>query len=749
MGGIRRVAADATARASLDTRSLARLAGALWVGCGGLVVGAGSWVPLGDHGNRAVLLAVGMAALVVGTGVWFAPWDRWRPGATLVLVPVAFAAVAGFNWAADDPWLYDVFFLVSFAWVGLAHRQGTSLASSPLLVLAYVVPLIGRSEDPRGWTSLAYVLPTCVLMGEAAAWVASRLRRAEEARAASEARYAALVSHASDLVVVLDDQGLVTYANPAVVRVLGVEASELEGTPAREIVHPDDLGMVREWFGAVRADDTRDRPALYRVRHRDGGWRWIEGRVADLRDEPAVGGIVVNGRDVNERVRAEEELAHVARHDPLTGLTNRWAFLDELGAALQRNATRRSTLAVLFLDLDGFKVVNDSLGHAVGDAVLVAVASRLSERVGDAGCLSRLGGDEFTVVMEDVGGVAAPARLAEALLETFRDPLVIGGRRHVISASVGISIATAGDVDVAEVLRQADLAMYRAKELGRARYAVFDEALGRRARRRLDVEAELRQAVDGGDLVLHFQPEVEVATGAIVGVEALVRWQHPIRGLVLPGEFIDIAEESDLIVGLGAFVLDAACAAVKAWGGGPQVSVNLSARQLASGGVPALVEAVLAVHGVDPAKLRLELTERILVDPSLASALLELKELGVELAIDDFGTGYSSLSYLERLPVDVIKIDRSFLAPVLAPTDRAPVVEATLALGRSLGLKVVAEGVETEAQAALLAELGCQRAQGFFYGRPVPFDEATPLVAPDRAVASPAQGAARAAAFGS
>ena len=674
-------------------------------------------------------MAVGLGAIAIGAVVWFLPWHRWPDRATLVLVPVAFTFIGTFNRAAYDPWSYDVFFLVSFVWIGLAHPVGTSLAAAPLFVVAYVLPLSGWHDVDLGVRSLVYVLPTAVLLGEVVSWVSSRLRRAELARATSEARFSALVRSAAEYIVVLDDDGVVQFASDAVERVLGFPVDEFVGQNGSVLCHPDDRERVNEHFRQVRDGGMLHQTVLYRALRADGGIRWIDGTVSDLRGDSSVGGLVVNGRDVTERVEAEERLAHLARHDPLTGLPNRAALLEDLGRAMARAGRRGSAVAVLFLDLDGFKVVNDSLGHAVGDRVLVAAADRVRGvlRAGDV--LARLGGDEFTVMLEDLADPAEPIALAERLVQALREPLDIADRRHVVTASIGIAVTTPGDRDAIELLRQADLAMYRAKELGKARYEVFDQGLARRARRRLDVEAELRVAIEEGQLALHNQPEIDIALDRVVGVEALVRWRHPVRGLLMPGEFIAVAEESEMILDLGRAVLDRACATAADWverfgPSAPEMSVNVSPRQLHDPAFLDDVRQVLGRHGLPPALLRLELTESMLADAAVPEALSELQHMGVHIAVDDFGTGYSSLSYLDRLPVDVVKIDRAFLLPVLTADDRAPVVEAALALGRSLGLAVVAEGVETPAHVALLLRLGCHRAQGFFFGRPSPVQAA-------------------------
>jgi len=700
----------ATPTFSLSTRAVARVAAALWVGCGGLVAFAIPLLPLAPGADRGGMVAAGLFAITVGVVVWYLPWDRWPHRATLFLVPLAFAVIGVYDRAAANPWSHAVFFLVAFAWIGLAHGPGTSSLSVPLFVLAYLIPLQGR-ESELGVASLAYVLPASVLLGESVSWVSARLRAAELARARSQERFEALVRHANEYVLVIDRDTRITFASAAVERVLGIDPEALVGTTIVDHVHPDDYAIGIRWFEALDRGGATQEVLRYRMRDGRGDWRWIEGTIGDLRHEPSIDGFVVNGQDIEARVAAEQRLEHQARHDPLTGLPNRTALLEHLDAT--------GPIAVVYVDLDGFKVVNDSLGHVVGDEVLVAVASRFRGVLRAGQVLARLGGDEFMVVAPDRD---AAVQIAERLLESLRTPLEIAGRRHVVSASIGIAD---GHADGSELIRRADLAMYRAKELGRGRYEVFDEMLASRARRRLDVEAELRVALDNDELRIHLQPEIDLLSGRVIGMEALVRWQHPLRGLLAPAEFIDVAEASDLIVALGTWVLRESCVTAARWCArfgpdAPRISVNVSARQLHDPGFVDLVRQTLLDTALPASQLRLEVTESMLADALAPEVLGQLQELGTSVAIDDFGTGYSSLSYLDRLPVDIVKIDRSFLEPVGAADDRAPVVEATIAMANSLGLGVVAEGVETTAHVGLLLRLGCSHAQGYLFGPPAP-----------------------------
>jgi diguanylate cyclase (GGDEF)-like protein/PAS domain S-box-containing protein len=440
------------------------------------------------------------------------------------------------------------------------------------------------------------------------------------------------------------------------------------------------------------------------------------------------------------RRRAEERLAHQALHDDLTGLPNRGLLLDRLEHALQRSKRQRSTLAVLFMDLDNFKVINDNLGHHVGDELLVELAARLvrsvrtSDTAGRLGgeTVARFGGDEFVVLCEDIASERDAIRIAERIGRELGRPVSLGGREFTVTASIGIALGR-GDASREHLVRDADAAMYRAKERGPGRWEMFDQAMRSRVLKRLAVETELRGAIEREELQLFYQPIVAVADGEIEGVEALIRWQHPERGLLSPAEFIPIAEESNLILELGRWVLGEACRQAARWHADHRdwphirVSVNLSTRQLADRQLVERVSEVLRQTGVEPACLSLEITESVLmqeVDSSI-ERLHALRALGVGLHLDDFGTGYSSLSYLRRFPLDVLKLDRSFVSGLGTDTEAPTIAAAIIEMARALGLTVIAEGVETKAQLASLRSLGCHSAQGYYFARPLPADAVT------------------------
>jgi diguanylate cyclase (GGDEF)-like protein len=426
-----------------------------------------------------------------------------------------------------------------------------------------------------------------------------------------------------------------------------------------------------------------------------------------------------------ERRAEEEDARERALHDPLTWLPNRALFADHLATALARQERIGAWAAVIFLDLDRFKLINDSLGHGAGDELLKMVAPRLKEALRPGDVVARFGGDEFAVLLDDITTERDATRVAERIAAALSSPFVLEGREHFVTASMGIALGGAAGQSEA-LIRDADAAMYRAKDLGRARYEIFDEEMRFRIAERLRIENELRSGIDRGELRVHYQPIVALGSGQVAGAEALVRWEHPERGLLLPGEFIDVAEESGLVRSLGRWVLEEACRQVAIWqNAAPDaaplgISVNVSARQLGDPDFPHVVRRTLETTGIEPVSLSLELTESLVMDQHRASlgALRSLHELGVRLALDDFGTGYSSLAYLKRLPLNVIKLDRRFISRLGTEADDG-IVRAVVAMGESLGLEVIAEGVETAEQLAIVTQLGCQYAQGFYFSRAV------------------------------
>ncbi len=513
-------------------------------------------------------------------------------------------------------------------------------------------------------------------------------------------------------------------------------------------IHPDDRARVGREIDEAAAS-LLPRSCEYRVVRPDGGVRVVHDRshvLRDAADRPTrrIGALL----DITERKALEERLAHQAFHDALTGLPNRPLFRDRLAHALANGARGRAVVGVLLIDLDGFKHINDSLGHAAGDRLLVAFARRLPGcclRPGDT--LARLGGDEFVVLLAPADDVGAPARVAAriASCDALRAPYTIDGHEVFVRVSIGVAAGRAGAVEAADLLRDADTALYRAKAAGLGGYAVFDPAMNAVAVARVALESDLRHAIARGDVTLHYQPLIALEDGRVARVEALARWSHPARGPVPPTIFVPLAEETGLIVPLGRLVLAAACRQARAWQArhgarAPVVCVNLSAREFADPGLVAAVAAALRGAVLAPAGLELEITEGVLMGdaPGTLATLAQLRELGVGLAIDDFGTGYSSLAYLKRFPVDTLKIDRALVEGLEPGGDDTAIVEAIIGLAHALGLAVVAEGVETAAQARAVWALGATFGQGYHFARPLSAAELDALLAAGSAVDAPA-----------
>ncbi|MDP6975244.1 MAG: EAL domain-containing protein [Acidimicrobiales bacterium] len=541
---------------------------------------------------------------------------------------------------------------------------------------------------------------------------------------ATEVRLAALVEHASDLVCVVGEDGGIIYASPAVARVLGLEPHDLEGVPVADLVHPEDLDRLIEQAPTVVATPGMSPVFDARVAHTDGGWRHMEIVATNLLENPAVEGIVVNARDVTERVEVAAQLEERAFHDELTGLPNRALLLDRLQDALHRASRHQRSVGVLFLDLDRFKVVNDSLGHGAGDDLLREVARRLERTVRPGDTVARLGGDEFVVVIGDMLRHIDALTAAERIRRALARPVELGAESTVVTTSIGINIAH-GDETPGDLLRDADTAMYRAKEEGRDRAELFDDNLRVQAVRRHSIQQELRLALESNRIEVHFQPVVRISDGAVTGAEALARVRAETGELLLPDQFIDIAEDSGLIAELGSRVLVLALDRLAAWSRTRQeplsMAVNVSARQLADAAFPGVVDDALAGCGLDPALVALEFTESALIaaNPVTERVLDDLTELGVRIGLDDFGTGFSSLAYLKRFPIDFLKVDRSFVAGLGSNDGDTAIVTGTIALAHSLGLRVVAEGVETEEQLERLRLLRCDLAQGYHFSEPV------------------------------
>jgi len=549
-------------------------------------------------------------------------------------------------------------------------------------------------------------------------------KRNREQIEAVHARYAALVENSSDAITVTRPDGIVNYASPALQHLLGLGSNEITGSRLRDRVHPDDRAKVSAVI--ARVIEQPHSPISYecRIQRGDLTWRHVEVTLANRLSDPSVGGFVANIRDISERVRAAKRLAHQAMHDTLTDLPNRALLLDRLDQALARARRTNRQCAVLFLDLDGFKDVNDNMGHAAGDRLLTEVARRLMRAVRPGDSVARLGGDEFVVLTENIETGETAFAIAERVRTAVAEPVLVGGRLVAISTSIGIAFSDQHTAST--LLQEADTALYQAKHAGRDRWEVYDQAMRLQAQRRFELEDVLRAAVDGPVLELDYQPIVDITAQRVIGCEALSRIRTADDELIPPAEFIGIAEQSGLIVALGAAVLRHACSHQAAWNAArlvpSHVAVNVSARQLASSAIVDHVTEALESAGLPPEMLCLELTETALIDAgsSTSRRLHELKALGVRIALDDFGTGWSSLAYLRRFPIDVVKIDREFISGLGESHDDAELVRAIVSLGQALGLEVIAEGVESRAQTDMLVELGCNLIQGFRFSKPQP-----------------------------
>ena len=559
-------------------------------------------------------------------------------------------------------------------------------------------------------------------------------KAAERALRASEERFRSLVQNSSDVISIVDADGGVRYHSESVRRVLGYDPGELVDGDPLSLVHPDDRERVARFVAEAALRPGVTAAETWRVRHRDGTWLHSETVAANLLEDPNVRGLVLNTRDVSDRKELEAQLVHQAFHDGLTGLANRTLFAERVEHALGRSG--KGELAVLFIDLDDFKHVNDSLGHAAGDQLLVAAARRLQGCLRPADTAARLGGDEFAVLLERVTDAEATAAVAGRVLDTLHRPFGLNGRTIPIKASLGVATGRPGTDEAEELLRNADVAMYAAKAGGKDRYELFRPDMHEDMLQRLELETELRHAADRDQLVLHYQPIVELVSGRITRVEALVRWEHPTKGLLPPPAFIPLAEEQGLIGPIGNWVLLQACLQARRWQDqfpdAPPLSVhvNLSGRQLEEQRLVGEVVQALETARLSPRLLTLEITESVLVSDieAMSTRLRELKGLGVLLAIDDFGTGYSSLSYLRRFPIDMLKIDKAFVDGIGRGREDTALAHAIIKLSNTLQLHAVAEGIEEPEQATNLVTLGCRDGQGFYFSRPLPTAAMTELL---------------------
>ncbi len=600
----------------------------------------------------------------------------------------------------------------------------------PYLTVAGVYVLLmwevrGSLESPNGMLSLVAMLVTGLVV---ARQIFANREHAElskmQAISESEQRFSSLIKNSSDLVIVVNDEARVTFVTPSIEHLLGMPVEALPGKLLIEIAHPADVYDVRHFCRDLSEDPTLNGPVEWRLRSHDGDWTYVEVIGTNLLHEPTVRGLVLNARDITERKRLEDELKHLAFTDTLTLLANRNLFNEQLGIALARANGHEPYPTLIFADLDNFKKINDSLGHEAGDKLLAIAARRLIRATRSGDTVARLGGDEFALLVTGDTGDAYIQGLAGRLVEALSAPYDIDGRQLVLSASLGVARADRG-ITPQELMRNADLAMYRAKARGKRCFEIFEPGMYASVMQTVDLEMEMSSALDRREFVPYFQPIIDLKTSEIVGFEALVRWQHPVRGLLAPGTFIEIAEDSGLIERVGRTMLEQACRHTVEWlqSVRPErlqhIAINISGRQIEHSDLVGEVRQVIEALRIPPQVLVLEITESVLMQNVTAAIdqLTRLKQLGVRIALDDFGTGYSSLSHVHRFPIDILKIDRSFIDG-LKKNDGSELVRAIISLANALDLDVVAEGIEKIEQLAHLQRLGCAYGQGYYFGKP-------------------------------
>jgi diguanylate cyclase (GGDEF)-like protein/PAS domain S-box-containing protein len=612
-------------------------------------------------------------------------------------------------------------------------------------IASFLLPLLHAQVDPFYAFNLrlaARGLVGAVLLFDIyTLYLQSQISRMRRRLSERDELFRLVSENAGDMIALVDMDGRRLYNSPAYQKILGYSAEELSTTSSFDQIHPDDRHRVLEAAEHARRTGV-GRILEYRIRHKDGSWRVLESTASTILDKngKAEKMVIVN-RDVTTRKRAEEKLVHQNFHDALTGLPNRSLFLDRVQRAFIHSRRHPEyKFAVLFIDVDDFKKFNDSFGYAAGDQVIVELGSRLVSSLrkyqavarlelmahGDD-TLARLGGDEFAVLLDDIKDPSDAIRVANRIQDAIAAPFAFNGQEVFSSASIGIVLNSADRDRAEDLLRDADIARYRAKAAGKARCEVFDAEMHARAVDRLRLERDLRAAVARGEFLVHYQPIVQLESGRITGFEALVRWQHPERGVLLPGEFIDLAEETGLIVPMNRWLLREICQQARVWHGryaaDPPLTVttNITAKELAQDDLVTSIRRTLQQTAMSPRQVELEIRETVaMADAESATQVLaRLKALGVRLSIDDFGTGYSSLSRLQGLPLDTLKIDRSFISDMHDDPDKREIVRVIVMLGQQLGMKVVAEGTEKAEQVKYLKGLGCDFAQGYFFSPPV------------------------------
>jgi PAS domain S-box-containing protein len=637
-------------------------------------------------------------------------------------------------------------------------------------IISFTFPWFNAGSDVSYWFDLrewVRGLAALVLLFDFyAIYQHMQLHRIRRQLAERDQLFQLISENAADMIALVDGDGRRLYNSPAYLKVLGYSPEDLNATSSIEQIHPDDRPRVLKAAEKARLSGQGERME-YRVRHKDGSWRTLESTASPIRNEKGqTDKLVIVNRDITERKRAEEMLAHNAFHDGLTNLPNRALFLDRLQQALTLSKRHPNyKFAVLLIDVDEFKIINDSLGHAAGDDLLIQIGQRLKESVRRADTVSRprtsdvpdrpanddtlarLGGDEFTILLDDIRDPIEAVRVAERMQAELAIPFVVNQQGIVISASIGIAASTSPHTHAEDLLRDADIAMYRAKRAGKACCEVSDTAMHENAVKRLQLETDLRKALEQGQFRVYYQPIVSLQTGKITGFEALTRWQRP-EGILAPIAFIAVAEETGLIIPMNRQLLREACQHLRSWqsefpSDSPlTMSVNITSREFVQPDLVNEIRKSLDQTGVDPSCLQLEIIETIAMGDAEKSGhvLAQLKALGVRLSIDDFGTGYSSLSRLRRIPVDTLKIDRAFISNMDTDPENREIVRAIIVLAHNLGLKVVAEGTEKEEHIDLLKQFNCEMAQGYLFSRPADDQAMFKLLASNRSTRAAAAG---------
>jgi len=650
-------------------------------------------------------LRVAVQITTVTAVIYLTGWGPVLWGAYAFVALADIAGVGSWSWRPVALWSFFAMALGAVGiWQGwlpsrLTSAQATALSIMGVFILFFIVRMAGATMEQKEEADVAVRL--------------------------SEDRFRSLIQNSSDVTMIIDEEGIFRYLSPAVVELLGYEPRALVGTRATDYVHTDDHALLRRRLDEEFRHSSDTAVLEFRMLRDDGTVRDVEAVISNQLQRPSVAGYVTNVRDITERKKFEELLSHRALHDPLTGLANRQLILDRADRMLIRARREGQPVAAFFVDLDNFKDANDSLGHEAGDKLLQAVASRLVGLLRSSDTVGRLGGDEFVILAEGISLADGPKAIAERIRQVLRPPFFIEGFERLpihVSASVGIAV---GDRQSAQdLLRDADIALYRAKGAGRDQSVIFQAAMHVAASDRLTLRTELDSALVGGEFRLLYQPIVDLDELHVRGVEALIRWEHPTKGTLSPDRFIPVLEDTGDIVDVGRWVLGEACRQLAVWrsaGHDLTMSVNVSMRQLDSNSFVDDVRGALETHGLPPSSLIIEITESVLMKDANATVarLHRLKDLGVLLAIDDFGTGYSSLAYLRQFPVDVLKIDRSFVSEMSGSPDAAALIHTLVELGHTLGLVTLAEGIEQVGQIEGLRTEHCDHGQGFLFSRPV------------------------------